>query len=221
LVFSLCGTRIQAKGRATRQESEKVSAPPNSFVLDQTNTTGTGQETIIQLPEPQKPKWADGGLRRCMMPRPFFLMVIATAALLASCGTKSSPLEVPSLLAKASHYNGQIVTLHGCYQNGLEKVVIRTCVDPKPGESIWIVPYSQIEYSEKSISGYRARSTKTDPPTPHEQDLSAELVAMPNGAVSEVVVRGEFQCSEGSPYGHTPGYKYQLILYRVLEANKQ
>jgi hypothetical protein len=151
----------------------------------------------------------------------FLLIVVAASAFLPGCGAKPRALEVPNLLANASHYSGQIVTLHGCYQNGIEKQIIRACSNPKPSESIWITPYSEIEYSENSLPGYHARSTKTDPPTHHEQDLYARLAAMPNGALSEVVVRGEFQYSETHPFGTSPGFNYQLILYRILSLNRQ
>ena len=175
----------------------------------------------VELKITRKAKSVACELRKRVAQNALFFSVVTSAALLASCHAKSSTLEVHGLLAGASHYNQHVVTFHGCYLNGLEKQIIRACVEPKPGELIWVVPYSEIEDSERAISGYRARSTKTDPPTPHERDLYAELGAMPDGAVSEVVVRGEFQYSEVSPYGHAPGYKYELILYRVLSSRKQ
>jgi hypothetical protein len=159
--------------------------------------------------------------RNCLTLVSFLLILAVCAASFPSCGTRSRALEIPTLLAEASKYNGQIVTLHGCYQNGLEKQIIRACVNPKPSESIWVVPYTEVENSEKSIPGYRARSTKTDPPTLLEQDLYAKLAATPNGVLSEVVVRGEFQYSSAHVYGISPGYDYQLILYRVLNTNRR
>ncbi len=135
-----------------------------------------------------------------------------------SCHTDTGTLEVRSLLASASQYNAKVVRVHGCYRNGLEKVVIGPCINPGPSELIWIVPYTQIENTEKSVPGYKGRSTDTILPSPREQELARDLAALPDGKISEVIVVGEFQYSGQPVFGHGSGYRYQLILYRVLSA---
>ena len=89
---------------------------------------------------------------------------------------------------------------------------------PHSRRVIWVVPSTIIGANEKLIPGYHARSTKTEQPSTHERELEAKLVQMTDGTLTEVVVRGEFQHSEIPVFGHTPGRRNQLILYRVLEA---
>lgn len=143
-------------------------------------------------------------------------MTILTSA--AGCHREPPPLEIAAIIEHPALYEGRVISVHGCYKNGFETSVLAVCTDPTATASIWVVPYTIIEANEKLIPGYHARSTKTEQPSTHEKELEAKLQQMTDGTLTEVVVRGEFQHSEIPIFGHTPGRRNQLILYRVLEA---
>ena len=155
-------------------------------------------------------------------PRGTTIIVGVTLSLLVAasvaCHQGSSPLEIDELLQNPSRYNGQLISVHGCYRNGVETTLLLSCTNPATDRSIWIEPYTAIEATEKAVPGYHARSTKTEYPSPHERELQTKLGEAPNLVTIEVVLRGEFQHSDSPLFGHTPGRRNRLILYRVLQA---
>jgi hypothetical protein len=99
----------------------------------------------------------------------------------------------------------------------METTLLLSCSRPANDRSVWIVPYEEIEDTEKAFRGYyHGRSTQTEYPSSHERDLETKL--WKTKRITEVVVRGEFQHSETPAFGHDLGRQNQLILYRVLGA---
>ena len=143
--------------------------------------------------------------------------ILLLVMLLGGCREQNSdPLPVRTVLSQWRVYNRKVVTIRGCYQNGVEQTVIGECKSPRPEDFIWVVPYTQIENTEKVFAGYRGRSTATENPSAEERARYQTLRDSPNGKRSVVVVRGEIQCENQPQYGNGPGYKCELILYRVL-----
>lgn len=154
-------------------------------------------------------------------PRAWPLTLIAFATSLtctASCREFQREVEVPELIESPNRYNGKVVSVHGCYKNGVESVLLLSCINPRSNGPIWVEPYTIVEAGEKLNPKSHLRTTKTELPSANERDLQLQLAKTPNGKLVEVVLRGEFQHSDTSSFGHSPGQANRIILYRVLSA---
>lgn len=147
-----------------------------------------------------------------------FVANMATILLiLVGCHRDAAPLDVSILLQNPHVYDRKLVSVHGCYMNGIEVALLTSCTKPSTDQSIWIEPYANLEAKGKLIPGYHGTSTKPEVASPRERQFQNDLVKMPDSVLVEVVFRGEFQHSEEPSFGHAPGRRNQLILYRVLE----
>src|SRR5258707_4554706 len=136
--------------------------------------------------------------RKPKTPRTTIIVGVTLLLLVAACAAchhGTPPLEVDELLQNPSHYSGKLVSVHGCYRNGLETTLLLSCTKPTSAESVWILPYGEVEAQEKLAPGYHARSTKTEYPSPRERELQAQLGEVMNLATTEAVLRGGFQHS--------------------------
>jgi hypothetical protein len=140
-----------------------------------------------------------------------------------SCRDRST-LEVRSLLAKASTYNGKIIAIHGCYSQGMEDTVLSPCTEhPQIEESIWIEFYSKIEWADKVNPGGVDSTYKKPERKPNEyEDKLAKSLFIPGRMLISVpvVFCGQFRSSEGQEYGHLSKYKYELVLHRVISVGR-
>jgi hypothetical protein len=134
------------------------------------------------------------------------------------CGTTPS-VSLRELERTPSVYQGRVITIAGCYHNGPESTLLQPCDQPKPGEVAWVVFRSQLENAAKSVPGYDIGSAKYERPSSKEDAIGRELSRLPNGAFVEVRIRGEFQAASGAVYGAPPGYRYQVVIHRVLSTS--
>jgi hypothetical protein len=134
------------------------------------------------------------------------------------CGDNRT-ISVRDLERAPAHYEGQVVSVDGCYHNGPEATLLQPCAEPKPDEVVWVVFRSQLENTAKSVPGYATGSTKYERPSAKEDALAQQLSNLPNGVFSEVRLRGEFQSSSGRVFGTSPGYRHQLVVHRVVSVS--
>jgi hypothetical protein len=141
--------------------------------------------------------------------------IVVTAV---GCGNTSTVL-LRDVERTPSAYARRVITIAGCYHNGPESTLLQPCADPKPGEVAGVVFRSQLQDAAKHVPGYDAGLVKYEQPSSKEEAIARELSQLPNGAFAEVQLRGEFQVSPGPAYGTPPGYRYQVVVDRVLSAS--
>jgi hypothetical protein len=149
------------------------------------------------------------------MPNKIYLLLVALIIVFFSSCSKNQAIDIKDLLQNASQYNGQIITVKGCYFLGFELEIIGPCNDFKLDEGIWIEHYSQLEEMDKYLNN-SATSLYKKPerkPTVEEKQREVDL----KGPAKSVVMRGEFQSSSSSQFGHLGKYRYQFIIHRVLK----
>jgi hypothetical protein len=143
-----------------------------------------------------------------------WLVTSLVAGCMACSGTKPIPLR--DLERSPSRYAGRIVTVQGCYHNGPESSLLQPCKEPQRNEVVWIVSRGQLESTAKAVPGYSAGAVKYERPSAREEQLAQQLVLLPNGALAEVQLRGEFRSSTRPEYGTAPGYRHEFVVHRVL-----
>ena len=150
--------------------------------------------------------------------RPWLWLVASVVAGSVGCGDHRT-ISVRDLERALAHYEGQVVSVDGCYHNGPETTLLQPCVEPKPEEVVWVVFRSQLERTAQSVPGYSTGSTKYERPSAKEDALAQQLSTLPNGVFTEVQLRGEFQSSSGRVFGNAPGYRHQFIVHRVVSVS--
>jgi hypothetical protein len=131
------------------------------------------------------------------------------------CGDRQT-VSVRDLERSPSNYGARVVTIRGCYHNGPETTLLQPCEEPTPDEVVWLVSRRQLENTAKAVPGYATGSATYERPSAKEDALAQQLSKLPNGVSAEVRLRGEFQASSSPIYGTSPGYRYQLVVHRVL-----
>jgi hypothetical protein len=149
---------------------------------------------------------------------PLLHLVVIIVSILMFCSCKNDlQVEVGELVKNIKIYNRQVVTVKGCYSKSYEAIILHSCNDPKSEDAIWIEPYTYIENTSKSFSGYEKQFKSLEMrPSEYEERLAAKLVRMSVGTSAKVLMRGEFQCSTVPHFGHEGQYRYLFIVHRVL-----
>jgi hypothetical protein len=145
------------------------------------------------------------------------LCVTIIFMLLTACRS-SNPIDVIDLVKNASHYNGQIITVKGCYYLGFETEVLAPCKQfDLRKDAIWIDRYSMIQDREKWL-GEIGTSNKSDLLKPEtainekEKQMESQLSGLPK----RVIFRGEFRFSAVPKFGHLNNYKCYFILHQII-----
>lgn len=145
-------------------------------------------------------------------------LAAALFALSVGCrGTTS--VTIRELERAPSNHTGRLVTVRGCYHNGVESTLLQPCSDPKPDEVVWVLSRHQLEDTAKAVPGYAVGALRPEHPSPREIRLAEQLSQLPNGAFAEVVMRGEFRASSRAEFGRSPGYRYEFVVHRVLSVS--
>jgi hypothetical protein len=147
------------------------------------------------------------------------LLIFLTLA--SSCSKNKNPITIDKLVEDASAYNGQIVTVSGCYFVGFEMEVLATCkTNPDPNwqeKAIWVEHYSLME---EQMKWFREHGMKGENPFKKPEaeisDKDQQMESRLSGSPKAVVVLGEFQSSSSPNFGHLGKYRYQFILHHVL-----
>jgi hypothetical protein len=142
------------------------------------------------------------------------LLSLAMIAALAGCN-QNRVFSVRDLTNIAPKYRGRVVTVQGCYRNGIETTVLQPCVNPKPNEIVPVQFRSLLENIRNYVPGYATGPSEYERPSAEERHLEAELSALPNGVQAEVVLRGEYTpvATEHTPSGHQEA---EFVVHRVL-----
>jgi hypothetical protein len=146
-----------------------------------------------------------------------FLGRLIFLAIFTACGNHS-PIDVADLVKNANAYNGQIITVEGCYYLGFETEVLAPCKQFNLSkDAIWIDRYSMIQEREKWLGeiGARNKSDLLRPAsgiTEKEKQMESQLAGTPKA----VIIRGEFRFSDEPKFGHLNNYKCYFILHQVL-----
>lgn len=142
------------------------------------------------------------------------LLSVTVVAAFVGCN-RSRVLSVRDLEHLHSTYRGRVLTVRGCYHNGVETTVLQPCVNAKPNEILPVLFRSQLEDIRKYVPGYAIGSTAYERPSAEELHLEAELSALPNGVQVEVLLRGECTWRQGRLEASEP-HETEFVVHRVL-----
>jgi hypothetical protein len=97
-------------------------------------------------------------------------------------------------------------------------MILQPCDVPVAGEdSVWIEDVRILDDMERIIPGLRRdRATRTESLSRQEAEAYRRLMTGDWPKLTPVTLRGEFQSSDVPTYGHLNGFKYRLVLYKVV-----
>ena len=154
--------------------------------------------------------------------RPILLYLISIIAFYSSCQS-GQHISVTELIRNAAEYNGQLISVEGCYQHSMEDSYLFPC--DKDSDSwddvISTEYYDSYEWEEEHL-GFKSNLIKRK-----EKPSEAEKIlrAMPGISAREepvkILVEGEFQVSSNPKYGHNRPVKYRFIIHHVLKVENR
>lgn len=134
----------------------------------------------------------DSGGRRYLVLVPF-----AAAFIMLPAGCRQTRLSVHRIITERQVHDGKVVVVSGCFRTGRET--------------------ASLQPMERVIPGLgHGRSTRTETLSPKEAEDYRRLMSGNWPKPMPVTLRGEFQSSDVPRFGHLNGFRYQLILYKVI-----
>ena len=152
------------------------------------------------------------------MKRLFYIAILIVVC--NACITKSRH-DIRELVKKASIYSGRIVVVDGCFIRDLDMIAIGPCSMPSDDEPVWFTTYTELEEQSKYVPGIlKGLQRRNETLSEKDKKLEEQLINMPQGMLMKVWLKGEFRFSATPKFGTGHKYRYELVVHRVLDIQK-